>query len=51
MQYEAPRVQVFGTFRDLTLVGAAGSDDILSVTGPVSGCTPVSGPEDCIRVS
>ena len=51
VQYDAPRVQVFGTFRDLTLVGATGSNDVLSVAGAVSGCAASSDPDDCIRAS
>ncbi len=50
MKYEAPRVQTFGSFRDLTLVGAVGAGDLGSVQGPPTGCFPTTDPGDC-RVS
>ena len=49
-QYQKPQLQRFGTFRELTLVGAAGLGDLSTVHGPNTGCFPTSDPADC-RVS
>ncbi len=46
MKYEAPRVQTFGTFRDLTNVGSTGIDDVLGV----GGCDGAPTQQDCIPV-
>ncbi len=50
MNYEAPKLQKFGSFRDLTEVGAAGLGDLSSVHGPNTGCNP-NQVGDCARVS
>jgi hypothetical protein len=38
--YEKPRAERFGTFRELTLIGPAGGNDIGSVFGLDAGCNP-----------
>ena len=51
MSYQAPQLQVFGTFRELTKVGATGTGDVSTVFGPNTGCYPTSDPDDCVRTS
>ncbi|CAN5769233.1 hypothetical protein BH23GEM3_BH23GEM3_07050 [soil metagenome] len=38
--YEKPSLERFGTFRDLTQIGAAAGDDISAVFGLAAGCNP-----------
>ncbi len=38
--YKKPTLERFGTFRELTLIGPAGGNDIGSVFGLDAGCTP-----------
>ncbi|MBA2243762.1 MAG: lasso RiPP family leader peptide-containing protein [Gemmatimonadetes bacterium] len=38
--YEKPTLERFGTFRELTLIGPAGGQDIGSVFGLDAGCSP-----------
>jgi len=47
MTYQTPKVQRFGSFRELTQVGANGANDILAVAGTPSGCHPGGDPTDC----
>ena len=38
--YEKPSLERFGTFRELTQIGAAAGNDIASVFGLDAGCDP-----------
>jgi hypothetical protein len=46
--YEAPKLQPFGSFRDLTRVGGTGVGDVSTVHGPDTGCFATSDPDDCV---
>lgn len=38
--YEKPKLERFGTMRELTLIGPAAGSDIASVFGLDAGCNP-----------
>ncbi|MGI9042048.1 MAG: lasso RiPP family leader peptide-containing protein [Gemmatimonadales bacterium] len=41
--YTKPKLERFGTFRDLTLIGSATGADISAVFGIPAGCNPNDG--------
>jgi len=42
-RYTKPRLERFGTFRELTLIGSAVGSDISAVFGIPAGCNPDDG--------
>ena len=47
MLYEAPRLHVFGGFRNLTEVGLSGLNDPATIVGGAGGCGNRPSPNDC----
>lgn len=49
MKYELPRLQRFGSFRELTMVGASGTGDLIAGSAN-TGCGPTQS-SDCVARS